>query len=429
MAAPLKPWERAGVNSQNPGPAPVNSMSGSPPAPCCVQGTTSAPPPVPARPAQSTIGARPYAGGYGMGSSMGYSPYSSYGGGLYNSPYSSYGSYGYGGYGGGYNRFGGNQDSMSGFARHAEENSRPAFQAIESVVSAVSSVGMMMDSTFQAVYNSFRAVIGVADNMSRLKSQLVSVISALAFIRTLKYIYRRFLELLRLRPPGHAAQAWNDAVFQAAANMAPGEPSPKNSAWPIIMFFSIIMGGPWLIWKVIRSFSDGSVESNSWANGDEDHFVARAEHDFRASNNTEISFTAGQMINIAPKEMQPKVRGWLLGCADGSNTGLLPANYLKVLGKRRGKKYQTPTPQGVPAPPASITPSESAFSLTGPTPSSTTLNSVPESNLDTVFNEATSAELDASDILDKCGSEGNDCECPSVSQPVPTKDCCAGKST
>lgn len=44
-----------------------------------------------------------------------------------------------------------------------------------------------------------------------------------------------------------------------------------------------------------------AVESNSWANGDEDHFVARAEYDFRASNNNEISFTAGQMINIAPK--------------------------------------------------------------------------------------------------------------------------------
>ncbi|XP_067678349.1 peroxisomal membrane protein PEX13-like [Haliotis asinina] len=423
MAAPLKPWERAGVNSQNPGPAPVNSMSGSTPAPCCVQGTTSAPPPVPARPTQNTFGARPFSGGYGIGSSLGYSPYSSYGGGLYNSPYSSYGSYGYGGYGG-YNRFGTNQDSMSTFAREAEENSRPAFQAIENVVSAVNSVGMMMDSTFQAVYNSFRAVIGVADNMSRLRSQLVSVISALAFIRTLKYIYRRFLELLRLRPPGHAAQAWNDAISQAAANLAPGEPTPKNSAWPIFMFFGIILGGPWFIWKIIRSFSTGIDESNSWANGDTDHFVARAEYDFRASNNNELSFTAGQMINIAPKEMQPKVRGWLLGSVDGSNTGLLPANYLKVLGKRRGKKFQTLSPQGVPAPAATITPSQSAFSLAEPTPSSTNMNSVPESDLDTVFNEGTSSELDASDILDKCASQD---ECPSVSRTVPTKDCCAGK--
>ena len=32
------------------------------------------------------------------------------------------------------------------------------------------------------------------------------------------------------------------------------------------------------------------------------------------------------------------MRGWLLACVDGQTTGLVPANYVKVLGKRRGRK-------------------------------------------------------------------------------------------
>lgn len=33
------------------------------------------------------------------------------------------------------------------------------------------------------------------------------------------------------------------------------------------------------------------------------------------------------------------MRGWLLASVDGETTGLVPANYVKVLGKRRGRKH------------------------------------------------------------------------------------------
>ena len=168
--------------------------------------------------------------------------------------YSPYGGMGYGSYGGmGYNRFGNAPGST--FARVAEENSRPAFQSIESIVHAVSSVAMMLDSSFQAVYSSFRAVIGVADNFSRLRTQLVQIFSALALIRTLRYMVRRLLEFLRLRPAGQAEREWREALAQAAGSVPGPDGEPKKSAWPIFMFFGIILGGPWLIWKLISSFS------------------------------------------------------------------------------------------------------------------------------------------------------------------------------
>jgi len=38
-------------------------------------------------------------------------------------------------------------------------------------------------------------------------------------------------------------------------------------------------------------------------------------------------------------ELQPRVRGWLLASVDGQKTGIVPANYVRVLGKRRGTKH------------------------------------------------------------------------------------------
>jgi peroxin-13 len=36
-------------------------------------------------------------------------------------------------------------------------------------------------------------------------------------------------------------------------------------------------------------------------------------------------------------EYQPKIRGWLLGSIDGLTQGIMPANYLKIMGKKQGE--------------------------------------------------------------------------------------------
>lgn len=58
-------------------------------------------------------------------------------------------------------------------------------------------------------------------------------------------------------------------------------------------------------------------------------------------------------------EQQPRVRGWLLGSVDGKKTGLVPANYVKILGRRRGRKEavqisRSATTTSAPARPATI---------------------------------------------------------------------------
>lgn len=44
----------------------------------------------------------------------------------------------------------------------------------------------------------------------------------------------------------------------------------------------------------------GTVSSN-WASGEDDHVVGRAEYDFNAVSEEEISFRAGEMLKLAPK--------------------------------------------------------------------------------------------------------------------------------
>lgn len=132
---------------------------------------------------------------------------------------------GYGGFGGGFNHMGYGQGPDSNFARLAEEQSRGAFQSIESVVNAVSSVANMLNSTHNAVYSSFRAVIGVVEQFGRLKTQvsfllkktnliiiillfqLSSVVVSLAVFRWVYRFWRWLLVMLKLKPASYASAA------------------------------------------------------------------------------------------------------------------------------------------------------------------------------------------------------------------------------
>uniref|UniRef100_A0A8D0GQJ5 Peroxisomal membrane protein PEX13 n=1 Tax=Sphenodon punctatus TaxID=8508 RepID=A0A8D0GQJ5_SPHPU len=294
---------------------------------------TRVPPPILPRPSQQTGASslNTFRPAYSSSFSPGYSTYG-------NSFYGSYSPYSYG-YGGlGYNRFRTDDLPPSRFVQQAEESSRGAFQSIESIVHAFASVSMMMDATFSAVYNSFRAVLDVANHFSRLKVHFTKVFSAFALVRTIRYLYRRLQRLLGLQKNSENEDLWAESKG-TLARIGP-EDKAANSAksWPIFLFFAVVLGGPYLIWKLLSTYSDDETVSNNWASGEEDHVVGRAEYDFAAASEEEISFHAGDMLKLAPKEQQPKIRGWLLASRDGQTTGLVPANYIKILGKRKGRK-------------------------------------------------------------------------------------------
>lgn len=206
-----------------------------------------------------------------FGSSM-YGGYSGYG----MSPYSSFGSYGgYGGgmFGGGYNRFGGMygardpMDPESRFIQLAEESSRPAFQSIESLVSAIGNIAAMLDSTFFALTSSFRAILGVAANFGRLRGVFAQFWSTFAILRGVSYLYKKALYLLGMTKTDPATLKMNEIFAAAAVTGGVANENGENvngqkraSVWPILTFLGFIFATPYLIMKLIGQVSTAAIE-------------------------------------------------------------------------------------------------------------------------------------------------------------------------
>jgi len=86
-------------------------------------------------------------------------------------------------------------------------------------------------------------------------------------------------------------------------------------------------------------------------------------YDFEAGSTGELSIRAGQRLRLAPKELQPSVRGWILGSTDGTAVGLIPANYIKILGKQNvGEASTSTSPSTSNQEPAGKPPPNSDFS-------------------------------------------------------------------
>ncbi|CAG9792644.1 unnamed protein product [Diatraea saccharalis] len=269
-------------------------------------------------------------GGYGMGNYGGLGSYGGFGG-------YGYGMGGMGGMGmspyGGFNRMGPMYGDMeSRFIQLAEENSRPAFDSIQSFVNAVGSVAMMLENTFFALTSSFRAILGVAENFGRLRSLFAQFWSTFAVVRSLNWMIRKLLVIMGIRTENEF-KAWAEAVAATKNGGASGEQRARGSSWPILMFFGVVVAAPYLVLKMLSGLSSSINERlndpTTWQNP----LRAVAQHDFQASSPQEISFSANQILTIAPQHLQPQLwnSGWLMATKDRQSAGLVPVNYIKVI--------------------------------------------------------------------------------------------------
>ena len=223
----------------------------------------------------------------------------------------------------------------SEFVRFAEDSSRPAFETIFSIVNGFNSVSMMLDSTYHAFQASFRSILAVVEQGSRMKLQFGQILSSFALLRSLKSCYRRMLAVLTGKPA--VSVDLEDGFNSATSSSALTEDKKPHSSWPVIVYLGIVFSAPYFLWKIM-SKGEGqktgeSEEKLGWASGKDDHIVAVAEHSFQGRNKSELSFQKHQEIKIAPKEKQENVRGWLVASVDGKTIGLIPANYVRIQGK------------------------------------------------------------------------------------------------
>uniref|UniRef100_A0A0N5CE19 Peroxisomal membrane protein PEX13 n=1 Tax=Strongyloides papillosus TaxID=174720 RepID=A0A0N5CE19_STREA len=233
----------------------------------------------------------------------------------------------------------GNTAPESNFVRLAEESSRGAFQSIESIVNAVASVAHMLSSTHNALFSSFRAVIGVVEQFSKLKVQLAGVLETFFIFKIIKRLWKYILVKLELLPESSLIndKAWKEPQRPLKANEwitqeLGGQSKSGVVNWPALLFWIIAIGGPWLIYKFVNRMVTTIEESRKWATGSGDHYTATGLYNFQGnSSNHELSFNKGDSLRVAPKNQQPPIRGWLLASSeDGTRIGLVPINYIKL---------------------------------------------------------------------------------------------------
>ncbi|XP_059055733.1 peroxisomal membrane protein PEX13 [Achroia grisella] len=268
-------------------------------------------------------------GSYGMGGYGGSYGYGGYGGGYGMGGMGSIGGMGYGGY----NRYGGMYGDMENrFIQMAEENSRPAFDSIQSFVNAVGSVAMMLENTFFALTSSFRAILGVAENFGRLRSLFAQFWSTFAVVRSLNWLVRKLMVILGIRTENEF-KAWAQAVAATQSGVASPEQRARGSSWPILMFFGVVAAAPYIVLKMMSGLSNSINERlndpTTWQNP----LRAVAQHDFQATSPQEINFTANQVLNLAPQHLQGHLwnSGWLMASTDKQHAGMVPVNYIKVI--------------------------------------------------------------------------------------------------
>lgn len=322
MSAPPKPW--ASQNSLYGQSRPILSSHPNQMRPETVRRvvplTYGIPPPVPPRPA--TMGTyRPpmVRSNYGYGYTAFSSPYDYSG-----YPYSGYRNFGMPsvyGYG---RRYGTYDDLENRFIQIAEESSRPAFQSIESLVRAFTSVSMMLESTFHATYTSFRAVLDVADNFSRLRQLLVQFFSVFSLLRIIYSYYKRLLYRL-----GIGKDPTNDLLWQQVVNVI--EEKPRQSVWPIFTFLGLMFGGPYIMSKLLRNFQSENDQGKSWDPSKEPGVKVVALYPYEVSSEGELSFAYGECLYVAPDQEQilnSSAVGWLLAANESNCVGYVPSNYV-----------------------------------------------------------------------------------------------------
>lgn len=87
-------------------------------------------------------------------------------------------------------------------------------------------------------------------------------------------------------------------------------------------------------------------------------------YNFNGEHPSELSLRPGQLIRIAPKEVQQLNRllstNWLLATVDGKNVGLVPVNYIK---RQDGNQIMPQQPLIVNEEPVSIIKSQETASV------------------------------------------------------------------
>ena len=230
-------------------------------------------------------------------------------------------------------------------SRLAEEKARTTFGSIEMILDAFSSINYVLESTYSAIHNSFKTLTGVADHLIFVRNHLTQIALFSQFGKILLGFFRWLLQCFGLSEAKivqnlnafQEEQIWSEAVAnQDSINRVFDESSSKHlSPWPVLTFLSLILGTPYIIWKLLGA--PGSIPRSNlpdWTLKTGRHFIAIGLYDFKARNNNELSFQKNQRLFVKPESLQPGSK-WIIGCtiSEIPKLGFIPLNYIKLVMK------------------------------------------------------------------------------------------------
>ncbi|CAH1393326.1 unnamed protein product [Nezara viridula] len=225
----------------------------------------------------------------------------------------------YGDYGGFYSPYSTSlyrqQDYENRYIQMAEESAQPAFDSIEAFIRGFSSVTMMLESTFQAMNMSFRAILGVAENVSKMRTAIIEFLSAFAILKIMYSFYRKILHFLGL--VNGMEVSWKSTERTIV------EESSRKRQWPILAFLGAIIIGPTLVYKYLLP---DEVP-------DDEEVEIVGIYDFEAEHQGELSFSKGDKMTTKRSELK---KSWL--CVSKANgKGYVPYNRVGFAKRKTGK--------------------------------------------------------------------------------------------
>jgi peroxin-13 len=185
-------------------------------------------------------------GGFGGGMYGGNSLYPGFGNGLYNSP----------GMGMGYGMNGFDPNNPS-FGAALDSATQPTFALLHSLVSTVSSLAQMLESTFMATHSSFFAMVGVVDQLTVLRNALGSVLGLFGLVRWMRDL------LLGRRSAGGMRGEFREFINgKPVQGPMPQRPGPPPSKKPVIFFLLAVFGIPYAMHRLMKILAERAAQGD-----------------------------------------------------------------------------------------------------------------------------------------------------------------------
>lgn len=171
--------------------------------------------------------------------------------------------------------------------------------------------------------------MGVADQFGQLRGYLGQVLSILSVYNSAKQLYYK---ITGQQPPIDPSQLTASAFEEAQ--------KPKPSKRPLLIFFAMIIGLPWLISKLMSHLEKNKSNivsppggiSNQGPSDIINLEFCKAKYDFNSENPQDLAFRRNDLIAILSK-LEPGSEWWR-GRTQEGRVGLFPNSYVSLIPKK-----------------------------------------------------------------------------------------------